>query len=518
VLGAGWLAATAPAWAQNPPTPGDDRDARIQQLEQEVHDIQAELADLKAGEAADAGDIRRTQAQAPQVVVSNGRPSITTTDPTQNFGGEVTQKFAVRTIVQFDVSHYDQQAPRTPDNRRADTQAASDLSSGTNFRRARLGVEGVAYTDWNYAIWGEWGGSGVESPILNQAYLEYVGWQPLGSDTPLRLRIGAWATPTGLEDATPTSDLLFVERPAAAELVRGLAGGDGRSGLGAFANGRYWYLSGALTGGTVGNDNGTTEYDEQTGYVARFAFSPLHGDNYALHIGANISGVLDPADTHTSSSPTNKVLRLRERPELRTDATRFVDTGNIPASGAVAYGGELGAAYDNFYIAAEAFQIDVNRAGVGALDPQFGGWYVQGAWTLTGEHRAWSAANGGFNGIRPSAAFDPRTGHWGAWEIAARYSDLDLNYHAGALASAAIVGDTVRGGEQKITSLGLNWHPNAFIRFLLDYQWVDVDRLDPENGVVAGTTVFGGAPSVAGNGAQIGQRFQAVTLRTQFAF
>ena len=95
---------------------------------------------------------------------------------------------------------------------------------------------------------------------------------------------------------------------------------------------------------------------------------------------------------------------------------------------------------------------------------------------------------------------------------------LDLNFTEGALGSAAIAGNTVRGGEQTITTLGLNWYPNATIRFLLDYQWVEIDRLDPENGIVANTTVFGGAASVAGNGAQIGQDYQAVSLRSQIAF
>jgi hypothetical protein len=55
------------------------------------------------------------------------------------------------------------------------------------------------------------------------------------------------------------------------------------------------------------------------------------------------------------------------------------------------------------------------------------------------------------------------------------------------------------------------------VRFLLDYQWVSIDRLDPENGVIAGTTIFGGAPSVLGDGAQIGQDYQVVSLRSQFA-
>ena len=86
------------------------------------------------------------------------------------------------------------------------------------------------------------------------------------------------------------------------------------------------------------------------------------------------------------------------------------------------------------------------------------------------------------------------------------------------MGSAALAGDTVRGGEQTIITAGLNWYPNATIRFLLNYQWVDIDRPDPGNGVVANTTIFGGAPSVAGNGAQIGQDYQAISVRSQVSF
>jgi phosphate-selective porin OprO/OprP len=57
----------------------------------------------------------------------------------------------------------------------------------------------------------------------------------------------------------------------------------------------------------------------------------------------------------------------------------------------------------------------------------------------------------------------------------------------------------VRGGVQKITTVGLNWYPNPVFRFLLDYQWVDVDRLNAA-------------------GAQIGQDTEIVSLRSQFAF
>jgi phosphate-selective porin OprO/OprP len=58
----------------------------------------------------------------------------------------------------------------------------------------------------------------------------------------------------------------------------------------------------------------------------------------------------------------------------------------------------------------------------------------------------------------------------------------------------------VYGGEQTIYTLGLNWFPNENLRFMLDYYFVDVNRLN-----TAGTV-------------QIGQRYQAIALRSQIAF
>ena len=74
-----------------------------------------------------------------------------------------------------------------------------------------------------------------------------------------------------------------------------------------------------------------------------------------------------------------------------------------------------------------------------------------------------------------------------------------------------VANNTVRGGEQQITTLGLNWYPNNTVRFLLDYQWVSIDRLDPED-----TTAI--ITAVPGSGAQIGQDYQVISLRSQFAF
>lgn len=441
-------------------------DERIAALEAKIAALTGELADIKAVTTKAEAERKKSATTA----LSNGRPTISTGDG---------QKFAVRGLAQFDAANYDEK------------RGANDLNSGTNFRRARIGVEGTFAKDWNYAVMGEFGGSGVESPTLIQAYIEYAGWKPGG--VPVRLRAGGWATPTGLEDATSNSEGAFIERPAVAEMVRGIAGADARSGFGAFANGERWYASAVLTGAIAGASG--PDFDEQVGYLARVAISPVSGDDWALHLGANHQGVLKVADTGAGALRTREV-RLRERPELRVDATRLVDTGAIRATGVNVYGAELGAYYRNVQVAAEAFRIDVHRTG--ASNPSFDGWYVQGTWVLTGEHRAWSSQSGGFKGVKPKKNFNPAEGAWGAVEIAGRYSVLDLNDGAG-LAGRATPAGGIRGGEQTILTAGLSWYPNPVVRFQLQYQNVEVDRLNAA-------------------GVEVGDDADIISVRSQFAF
>ncbi len=442
----------------------------------------------------------------PAVVVSAGRPTFTSADG--------TSRLSVRGLFQLDAASTSQDRAATPDLRRGDAANASDFNSGTNIRRARLGVEGQLAPDWTYGLTLEFGGTGVETPELNQAFVEYGGLRPVAGGPPLRIRVGAWATATGLEDATSNTEALFHERAAVADLVRGMAGGDARSGIGLFMNGRRWAANAVLTGGVVGASG---QFDEQTGLLLRASTLAYDGGTGGgLVLGISYTAILEPADTDPGSADQRRV-RLRERPELRVDGLRLVDTGSIPASGAAAVGLEAAGWFGPLYLASEYFQIDVDRTGAG-IDPGFSGWYLQGAWTLTGETRRWNAASGGIGGIRPARAFDPAAGSWGAFEVAARTSLLDLDFEPGAPGTAAIPGVSVRGGQQTVTSLGLNWYPTTTVRFTLARQWVEVERLDPENGEVAGTTLFGGAPSVPGNGAQIGQSTDSWLLRTQVSF
>jgi phosphate-selective porin OprO/OprP len=74
-----------------------------------------------------------------------------------------------------------------------------------------------------------------------------------------------------------------------------------------------------------------------------------------------------------------------------------------------------------------------------------------------------------FRGVVPKHNFHPLRGEWGAWELAFRYSYLDLN------------DEDIRGGEERNLTLGLNWYLKPNIRFQLNYINAKVeDRADPQ--------------------------------------
>lgn len=480
-----------PATVRSP----DPREARIEQLEQEVRDLAAEVEDLKAGEANGIKQIQSdqqvqaAQSTRPTVGLTNSRPQIT--------AGNGAFTFALRSVVQFDAADYSvtNNSPTAP---------VQPFSSGTVFRRARLGFDATAYKDWNFSLWGEFGGSGGESASLNQAFVEYAGFKPFTFADPLRFRVGAWATPAGLEDATPNTEMLFLERPAVEEMIRGIDAGDAREGGGAFFTGSRWYFSGVFTS-RVAAASSPPVYGQQGAFLTRLAFNPLHGSDYDVHVGGAIQGVVSPLNTG-AAGPAAEQLTLNQQPELRVDGngTKLVSTGAIDASGMTTYSAEGGASFRNFYVASEYYKIDVDRTALSSgaaspFNPSFDGWYVQGSWVLTGERHIWSAGNGGFRGIfQPKENFDPSNGTWGAWEIAGRYSVLDLNDNAGVFGSATPTGG-IRGGVQKITSAAVDWYPNSVIRFIFEYQHGNVDRLSSA-------------------GADIGAHFNNLSVRSQFAF
>jgi phosphate-selective porin OprO/OprP len=291
-----------------------------------------------------------------------------------------------------------------------------------------------------------------------------------------------------------------------------LGSADGRIGLGVRGNGARWTGSLTFTTRTFAD---AEVFDSQMAAVGRFGLLAASGDDYNVHLGANGTWVFSPADQGSSATGARYPIRFRDRPEIRVDSTRFIDTGPIDADSAYAAGLEFAANWKNWYLQAEDFWFGIKRRDPTVLpDPDFGGYYVQGSWVFSGESRRYNMATGAYQSPRPRVPFTSKTGY-GAWELAARYSQMDLDFHDG-LTGLAATADSVRGGAQSIWTLGVNWYPIPNVRLMLDWLHIDVDRLNPAG--VGNTQPFGAAPGTPPVGVQIGQDFNVYALRSQYSF
>jgi phosphate-selective porin OprO/OprP len=469
----------------------------------QIDALQKQLDEIK--KAQQTGQL--TNQEQPRVSVNYGRFTITSADGRNSI--------AFRAVVQADAAYYDQDpaGPLNTDYRRGsvgatanrENNAARDLSDGMYFRRARFGLEGLIARDFNYRLLVELGGAGTEAPgRINDAWISYSGFAPF------TLQIGAFSPPANLDDGVPADETLFIERATPSELSRALAAADGRLGVGIRGNGARWMGALTYTGRTVADPE---VLDAQSAVVGRTGFLALTNADYNLHVGASATYVIKPADTGLDTIGVRSGIRFRDRPELRVDSTRLVDTGVIDAEHAYAIGAELAGNWRQFYVQAENYWYGVDRKS--ALEnPSFGGYYVQGSWLITGESHRYNMANGAYQAPRPRLPFNS-SGGIGAWELAIRFSHMDLDYAEGDVATAAMP-SSVRGGVQDIWTLGVNWYVTPNLRFVLNCQRVDVDRLNPAG--PGNLAPFGAAPATPPIGVQIGQQYNAYSLRSQFSF
>ena len=451
-----------------PPQP----DPRVTLLEQQLRDVRAEidnlkksqadtdstaaLADLKRATGAQYVDINNQLAALPKVGLDNGRLTVASAD------GRFT--LALRALIQFDSGYFAQ--GRNP--------ASVDLNSGANFRRAQIGVTGTAWKDWSYNLTLDFGGNGLEnSGYLYTAYLEYDGFKPFG------IRAGAYAPPAGIEDATGSADLLFLERPASADIARNIAGSPSRTAVTLFAQDTDYLIAASLTGdkANVGSTTklNTAPFDEQLAFVGRASWLAVNTPEFKWLLDADLTHVFKPADNVAGSVPSTTVLNavsFSNGPELAVDSFKTVNTGNIDAKTVTEYGFETAAEYDALYAQGGYFRYDITRRNTAIVSPNFSGWYALVTYSLTGETHAYDPTTASFRGLRPLTGLG--SGGWGAWELKARYSSIDLDYNP--LTSTATGG--IGGGIQDVWSAGVNWYPTNGVRFSLEYDNIKVNHVN----------------------------------------
>jgi len=91
-------------------------------------------------------------------------------------------------------------------------------------------------------------------------------------------------------------------------------------------------------------------------------------------------------------------------------------------------------------------------------------WEVTGSWLLTGEDATYGP-------VIPLRNFNPREGTWGAWQLVARYSQLNVDNNAFPLFANPVTSASAAHE----WSIGLNWYLNRNVRFDLSYSQTRFD-------------------------------------------
>lgn len=297
---------------------------------------------------------------------------------------------------------------------------ATPMNDAFHVRRARIALADKLDDLWSYKTEVDFAENGV---AFKDMYLKRGN-----------LTIGQTKVPFSLDEQTSSNNITFMER--ASPTVFSLAH---RLGVTYGTSGDNYTFKVMGFGQAIGEGDGG---DEGLGLGGRITYAPMQTDTGVLHLGASA----------VSYEPTNSVtdtMRFRQRPESRPDGSRLVDTGDITnVDRAFAYGLEGAWQSGPFSVQGEYIGTKVAR-NAGNPDVDLDGYYVAASWFLTGERRSYSG--GVFGG--PKIA-DPARG---AWELAARYSDLGLDDGA------------VLGGEMKNVTLGVNWYARSGVRFMLNY-------------------------------------------------
>jgi len=315
------------------------------------------------------------------------------------------------------------------------------MGDGTEIRRGRIYIQGKMFYDWGYKLQYDFTGTGRSG--IKDAFLTYNGFKNL------ELKAGNFKDPFMLQEQTSSKYIVFTER----SLVDTFSAG---RHIGAMASTKHknWSAAVGFFGDAV--DTASKGEDEGWGIAGRATYAPINEKTRVIHLGL--------AGDYRDLGDRERV-RFKQQPETHISGVNIVDTGEIDfANSALKLGTEFAVVEGPFSAQAEYVWTTVER-DIGT-DLDFDGWYIQAAYFLTGESRRYK--KGKFAGVTPNSIVG-RNGI-GAWQLAARYSMINLN------------DADINGGEAENFTVGLNWLPTPTLRFSANYiQTLNIDG-GPYNG------------------------------------
>lgn len=339
-------------------------------------------------------------------------------------------------------------------------------TEGFELRRARLYAAGTVWTDFAYKAQFDFADNKVS---IKDLFVKYTGldW--------INLTVGNQKQTISLELQESSNDIMFTERSVVSALTAPLF--DRALGVRIDSSGKNWSAQFAGYGSSI-NKSQTGVW----GVTSRATFAPIMTKTHLFHIGASV-GYRNLNDSG---------IRLKYE-TTNLSSLYFTDTHAVTpivnVKGATLAGFDVAYVLGPFSVQSEYAHTWIARNNdLSGLD--FGAYYVQAAWTLTGESRTYKGSQGKFKRLVPNSPFSLQKGTWGAWEFATRIDGNDLDS-----------GDIV-GGQETALTLALNWYLNRNIRLMADYRYA----FDIQNSAI----LYDSSPAETG--------VHGFTLRTQLTF
>ena len=215
------------------------------------------------------------------------------------------------------------------------------------------------------------------------------------------------------------------------------------------------------TAGVFGNNANLGIEDNGVAGTARVTYAPILTQDQVLHFGI--------AGSYRSLDPTLTKFSISSRPEDQSFARSLVSTGTLNNAQDVArLGLETIYQFRSYRITGEYAFADVGgvtptSAPTGRGNQLFQSGYVEGAWVVNGYGRPYRIAPnygtdfGVLGGVEIDNSQRISRGGYGVFEIAARYSELDLQ------------DGLTNGGRQQDVTAGINWYPDRNVRVTANY-------------------------------------------------
>ena len=468
-----------------------DQEQRIEALEHELKAQKEEIAQAAAKQEAErnATPTPSSTATAGAIAAVSGKAAI---EASTNTGPAGSQQGAAGTVVAgpsglFISSADGANVIRFRGNLAVDGRFYSDHSTPNTaetwtFRRVRPYFEGTLDRIYDFRFMPDFGNG---KSIIVDAFVtaRFAPW--------FAVQAGKFKGPVGLERLQPDQFNRFLELGFPSALVpnRDLGvqiGGDVAGGALGYA---FGYFDGTTDGNsTDANTSPDVDNDGKRDWEGRLFAQPFikSGNPYLRGLGFGIGGTY----VNTTGSATNTLLASYKTPGQQTFFTYRTGTSATYADGkrerwtpqVYYYAGSLGVIGE--YVQSNqgvSRQVSGSLTRSDTMDNK--AWQVSLSYFLTGERAT-------YNSFTPKSTFEPGKPGWGAWEVVARFHQLQIDEAAFTDGASSFADPSVSPRKATAAGVGLNWYLNQNVKWMFDYERTRFDGGAPAGTDRAGENAF----------------------------